>query len=137
MLIIAHRLSTIIHCDRVLVNNDLTFAEQQVLLFQKKLWINFLINLSLKVLNEGEVAEFDSPHILLQGNGYFSKLVAELSIEESKSLRIQAEYYYNNPEATKGMDQDFIKNTDIPKDISFKGYRRKVSKILYTILCPL
>ena len=89
------------------------------------------------MLNEGRIAEYDSPHILLQGNGYFSKLVAELSIEESKNLHLQAEYYYNNPEGGKRINEDFVENIDTQEDISFNDYRGKVRKMSHIILCLL
>ncbi|EDV18721.1 uncharacterized protein TRIADDRAFT_9790, partial [Trichoplax adhaerens] len=57
VLVIAHRISTIIDCDRVMV------------------------------LDAGKLVEFDSPHKLLELDSYFSKLVAETGIEESKNLR--------------------------------------------------
>ncbi|EDV27234.1 uncharacterized protein TRIADDRAFT_23227, partial [Trichoplax adhaerens] len=96
VLVIAHRISTIIDCDRVMV------------------------------LDAGKLVEFDSPHKLLELDSYFSKLVAETGIEESKNLRVQAEYHYNHPEVFARSDKADIAEINLETDISFKGDRRQV-----------
>ena len=60
-IIVAHRLHTIIDCDRILV------------------------------LDNGEVAEYDTPHALLaKGQGHFAHLVGELGEEVAAELKAQA-----------------------------------------------
>jgi ABC-type multidrug transport system fused ATPase/permease subunit len=77
VLTVAHRLRTIIDSDRILV---LILIETFLFEFFK-----------FKVLGNGELLEFDTPHVLLSNpTSHFALLVEETGSAEAENLRILA-----------------------------------------------
>lgn len=90
LLLIAHRLHTIIDADRVLACSGFGSRSATPCCLSQFRMRSALANL-LQVLNDGEVAAFDSPAALLRDTeGAFAQLVQETGTAESSALHRSA-----------------------------------------------